>query len=93
MIRLAGAPGIGAQIAAKLLRRYANLEEMIADQRFPRQSEELRLYRRIATMDPAAPLPRIIDRKPTWDVAAALTREWELNELAERLTRMAESSA
>jgi DNA polymerase I len=44
-------------------------------------------------MDAAAPLPRIIDRKPTWDVAAALASEWELNDLAERLARFAESSA
>jgi DNA polymerase-1 len=88
-----GAPGIGAQTAAKLLRNYANLEEMIANRRFLSQAEELRLYRRIATMDPTAPLPRIIDRPPTWSVAAALAREWELNELAERLARMAASNA
>jgi DNA polymerase-1 len=86
--KIPGAPGIGAQTAAKLLRRYANLEEMIANRRFLSQAEELRLYRRIATMDPTAPLPRIIDRPPTWSVAAALAREWELNELAERLARM-----
>jgi DNA polymerase-1 len=86
--KIPGAPGIGAQTAAKLLRRYANLEEIIANRRFLSQAEELRLYRRIATMDPTAPLPRIIDRPPTWSVAAALAREWELNELAERLARM-----
>ncbi len=91
--KIPGAAGIGAQTAAKLLRRYANLEEMIASGRFQNQAEELRLYRRIATMDATAPLPRIIVRKPTWDVAAALAQEWELNELAERLTRMAESEA
>lgn len=66
---------------------------MIASGRFQSQAEELRLYRRIASMDATAPLPKIIDRKPTWDVAAALAREWELNDLAERLARMAESSA
>jgi DNA polymerase I len=91
--KIPGAPGIGAQTAAKLLRRFANLEEMIANGRFLSQAEELRLYRRIATMDPTAPLPRIIDSPPTWSVAATLAREWELNELAERLARMAASSA
>ncbi|MBA3446018.1 MAG: hypothetical protein H0T56_00115 [Pseudaminobacter sp.] len=90
--KIPGAQGIGAQTAAKLLRRYTNLEEMIASGRFQSQAEELRLYRRIAAMDATAPLPRIIDRKPTWDVAAVLAREWELNDLAERLARMAESS-
>lgn len=87
--KIPGAPGIGAQTAAKLLRRYTNLEEMIASGRFQNRAEELRLYRRIATMDATAPLPRIIERRPTWDVAAALAREWELNDLAERLARMA----
>jgi hypothetical protein len=43
-------------------------------------------------MDATAPLPKIIDHKPTWYVAAALAREWELNVLAERLALMAESS-
>jgi DNA polymerase I len=44
--KIPGAPGIGAQTAAKLLRRCANLEEMIVNHRFPAQAEELRLYRR-----------------------------------------------
>lgn len=91
--RIPGARGVGAQTAARLLNRFANLEEMIADGRFPTQAEDLRLYRRIATMDATAPLPTISDRRPTWETAAALAREWELNELAERLARMAAQDA
>jgi DNA polymerase I len=48
---------------------------MIADGRFLTQAEDLRLYRRIATMDASAPLPEITDRAPTWEVAVALARE------------------
>ena len=44
-------------------------------------------------MDATAPLPTISDRKPTCETAAALAREWELNELAERLDRMAAQDA
>jgi DNA polymerase I len=91
--RIPGARGVGAQTAARLLKRFANLEEMIVNGRFPAQAEDLRLYRRIATMDATAPLPTISDRKPTWETAAALAREWELNELAERLARMAAQEA
>jgi len=39
----------------------------------------------IATMDASAPLPPLDDQTPTWDAAAALAREWELNQLANRL--------
>lgn len=86
--RIPGARGIGAQTAAKLLKHFSNVEEMIANGRFPTQAEDLQLYRRIAAMDATAPLPKISDRTPTWEIAAALAREWELKELAERLTRM-----
>ena len=53
---------------------------------------ELRLYRRIATMDAAAPLPALPDQLPTWDKAAALAREWELPRLAERLDALFRAS-
>jgi DNA polymerase I len=39
-------------------------------------------------MDAGAPLPSIVKQKPTWDKAAALAREWDLNKLAERLERL-----
>ena len=40
-------------------------------------------------MDARAPLPPIGKQKPSWDKAAALTRQWELNKLAERLEKLA----
>ncbi len=37
-----------------------------------------------ATMDSAAPLPALDDQVPTWQKAATLACDWELNRLAER---------
>lgn len=87
--KIPGARGVGATTAASLLKRYPDLEAMIVDNRFPTQADDLRLYRRIATMDPSAPLPPIPDCTPTWDAAAALARDWELKALAERLAQLA----
>ena len=86
--RLPGAKSIGAKSAASLIRKYGTLENAIAEGRFPLWADELRLYRRIATMDAAAPLPSLRSRKPTWAKAAGLAREWELNRLAERLAAL-----
>ena len=47
-------------------------------------AETLRLYRSIATMDKKAPLPSLRSQKPTWRKAAAVAREWQLNQLADR---------
>jgi DNA polymerase-1 len=87
--KLPGARGVGPKSAAGLLRKYASLEEALAAGRFAAEAEALRLYRRIATMDAAAPLPALPDQTPTWDKAAALAREWALNRLADRLTELA----
>lgn len=87
--KIPGARGVGATTAASLLKRYPDLEAMIVDNRFPTQADDLRLYRRIATMDPSAPLPPIPDCTPTWDKAAALAQQWELKALAERLAQLA----
>jgi DNA polymerase I len=87
--KLPGAPGVGATGAATLLRKYGSLEKMLAAGRYPDHAEELRLYRSIATMDRAAPLPRLAAQKPTWVKAAALARAWELNQLADRLEELA----
>jgi DNA polymerase-1 len=88
--KLPGAKGVGAIGAAMLLRKYASLEDMLAEGRFPTQADALRLYRKIATMDAAAPLPPLPDQTPTWADAAALARDWDLNKLAERLDELAE---
>src|SRR5215203_793783 len=77
--KLPGARGVGAKGAASLLRRYPTLEDALADGRFAAQADELRLYKRIATMDAGAPLPELADQTPTWGKAAALAREWDLD--------------
>jgi DNA polymerase I len=87
--KIPGASGIGPKSAAALLARYGSLEAALADGRFAAQADELRLYRRIATMDATAPLPPLDDQMPSWAVAAALAREWELGNLAARLEALA----
>ena len=89
---LPGAKGVGAKGAASLLRKYGTLEAALADSRLAGQAERLRLYRKIATMNAAAPLPPLPDQIPNWAAAAALAREWELNRLADRLAELAKPS-
>jgi DNA polymerase I len=84
--KIPGLAGVGPKGAASLLRRYASLEAALAHGSFAAQAEQLRLYRSIATMDASAPLPPLDDQTPTWGTAAALAREWDLNQLADRLT-------
>jgi DNA polymerase I len=87
--KLPGARGVGPVGAASLLKQYGTLEKALAAGRFTAQADALRLYKRIATMDAAAPIPELKDQVPTWDKAAALARKWELNRLAERLAALA----
>ena len=90
--RLPGARGVGAKGAALLLRSYGTLEQALAAGRFPAQAQDLRLYRSIATMDASAPLAPVPDQTPTWAAASALAREWELNQLADRLAQLAQAA-
>jgi DNA polymerase-1 len=87
--KLPGARGVGAKGAAALLHRYGTLEQTLADARLAGQAEELKLYKKIATMDPTAPLPALVDQSPDWATAASLARDWELNALARRLDELA----
>lgn len=87
--RLPGAKGVGAQGAAALLRKYGSLEKALRAGRFPAQVEELRLYRRLATLDARAPLPPLRNQKPKWNDAAELASAWGLNQLARRLDALA----
>jgi DNA polymerase-1 len=89
--RLPGAKGVGPKGAAALLRKYATLEEAFAAGQLAGQADQLRMYRRIATMDSAAPLPPLADQTPSWGKAAELARDWELNRLAQRLDDLAAS--
>jgi DNA polymerase I len=86
--RLPGAAGVGPKGAADLLRKYGSLEAALKAGRFPTQADDLRLFRSIATMDAKAPLPRIADQTPTFERAARLAREWDLNKLAQRLEEL-----
>jgi exodeoxyribonuclease-3 len=87
--KLPGARGVGAAGAANLISKYGSLEALLKTGRFPEQAEDLRLFRKIATMNSKAPLPSLKDQKPDWSRVAALMREWEINRLAERLEELA----
>jgi DNA polymerase-1 len=83
--RLPGAPGVGPKKAADLLRQYGSLEDAIAAGRFAAIAEDLRLYRRIASLDASAPLPPLKDQTPSWAEASSLLSAWGMNAVAERV--------
>ena len=87
--KVPGAPGVGATGAATLLQRYGSFEAALRAGRFPAMADSLRLFRSIATMNRKAPLPNLRSQRPTWNKAAALARQWELNQLARRLEELA----
>ena len=87
--RLPGAKGVGPKTAASLLAQYRTLEAALEAGRFAAQAEELRLYRRIATVDASAPLPPLEDQTPTWAEASALVERWGLKNLGGRLLERA----
>jgi DNA polymerase-1 len=91
--RLPGAKGVGPKTAASLLAQYGSLEKLLDEGRFSAQADELRLYKRIASMDAGAPLPEIPDAEPDWKAGAALVRSWGLNAVAERLEGRAQSTS
>jgi DNA polymerase-1 len=83
--RMPGARGVGPKTAASLLAQYGSLEAMLDDGRFAAQAEELRMYRRMATLDASAPLPPLKNQTPKWAEASAFVRELGLNALADRV--------
>ena len=87
--RLPGARGIGPKTAASVLREFGSLEGALAAGRFGAQAEELRLYRRMATLDASAPLPPLKDQTPHWAEASTFVKDLGLNALAGRLAEMA----
>jgi DNA polymerase-1 len=87
--RLPGARGVGDKGAAQVLREFGSLEAALEAGRFGAQADELRLYRRIATLDAAAPIPELADQTPTWAEGSALVRSWGINQLANRLAERA----
>jgi DNA polymerase-1 len=90
--RIPGARGVGAAGAALVLRKFGTLEAALAAGQFKDQARELRLYKQIATMDAAAPLPALKDQTPAWTNAAALMRNWKLDKLAERFEQLASAA-
>jgi DNA polymerase-1 len=83
--RIPGARGVGPKSAAAILAQYGTLEAALAADRFAPIADELRLYRHIATMDPAAPLPKLAATPPDWTRAEAHALELGLNGLARRI--------
>jgi DNA polymerase-1 len=87
--KLPGAPGIGPNGAAALLKQHGSLEKLLKAGRFPKHADQLRLFRSIATMDRKAPLPQIGKQTATFDRAATLAKQWDLKQLATRLEALA----
>ncbi len=83
--RIPGAAGVGPKTAATVLGQYGTLEAALAAGRFEPIADDLRLYRRIATMDAAAPLPPLAATPPDWGRAEAAALELGLNGLARRI--------
>ena len=87
--KMPGAKGVGPKTAASLLTQYGTLEAMLEEGRFAVQAEELRMYRRMATLDASAPLPPLDDQTPLWAEASSFVRELGLNALADRVAALA----
>ena len=87
--KIPGAPGVGPKTAATVLGEFGSLDAALAAGRFAAVADDLRMYRRVATMDAGAPLPDLSDQTPTWGRAAEAARELGLNALAGRLAERA----
>ena len=87
--KLPGARGVGPKTAANLLAQYGTLEAMLEDGRFEVQAEELRIYRRMATLDASAPLPPLVDQTPNWVEASSFVRQLGMNAQADRIAALA----
>jgi DNA polymerase-1 len=87
--KIPGARGVGPKTAASLLAQYGTLDAMLDDGRFGAQAEELRMYRRMATLDASAPLPPLKNHTPKWAEASTYVRELGLNALADRVAALA----
>ena len=72
------------------LREYGTLERALKAGRFAPIAEDLRLYRRIATLDASAPLSPLERQSPLWAEASRLLSDWGMNQMAERLAARAE---
>ena len=89
--KLPGARGIGPKKAADLLAQYGSLEAALADGRFAAEAEDLRLFRRIATMDASAPLPPLAETSPAWAEASSFLERLGLGAVASRVGELSTS--
>jgi DNA polymerase-1 len=83
--KIPGARGVGEKTAAALLQTYPNLEAMLTAGRFAAEAEQLRAYRRIASMDAAAPVPDLPDLEPDWAAGGRAAEGLGAGRLAARL--------
>ncbi len=89
--KLPGARGIGPKKAAQLLAQYGSLEAALAEGRFAAEAEDLRLFRRIATMDASAPLPPLAETSPVWAEASSFLDRLGLGGVAGRVSALSTS--
>jgi DNA polymerase-1 len=87
--KIPGAQGVGPKRAAEIVRQYGSLEAALDAGRFGAEADALRLYKHMATMDAAAPLPSLAAAEPTWARGAELADTWGLGALAGRLEALA----
>jgi DNA polymerase I len=87
--KIPGARGIGAKTAATLLANGGSLAALLAAERFPAEADALKVYLRVATLDPGVPLPPLPDRPPDWAAMAKEVRRLGLERLAARLEQAA----
>ena len=89
--KLPGARGVGPKKAAEVLAQYGSLEAALADGRFAAEAEDLRLFRRIATMDASAPLPPLAETSPVWAEASSFLERLGLGAVAARVGELSTS--
>jgi DNA polymerase I len=89
--KIPGAKGVGPKTAADILKQYGSLEAALEEGRFAAQADDLRVYKKMATMDGDAPVPDVDDQAPQWSNASNYVRELGLNALADRLAGLSTS--
>jgi DNA polymerase-1 len=83
--KIPGARGVGEKTASTLLQTFPDLDAMIAAGRFETEAARLLVFRQIATLDAAAPLPDVPDHEPEWAAGARAAAELGIGRLAARL--------
>ena len=91
--KIPGARGVGEKTAATLLQTFPDLESMLAEGRFETEAEQLRVFLRIATLDPSAPLPDLLDAEPDWAAGADAAERLGVGRLARQLREVGTSSS